>query len=492
MSTLFNRKAALVIAALWLALPWPAPPLAASAGESDTRSAEGDEHSFRVALGKLTENVACVSDPTQTYTLYLPSGYTTERRWPVLFIFDPRGRSVMAAEIFRAAAERYGWILMSSDNTRSDGPWDPNFRAVRAMGPDVKRYAFDTDRIYATGFSGGAMLAWIWGQQTGGVAGVISSGGRPVNPSVPDTEVPFAHFGAAGDEEFNYEPTRELDRTAERLGAPHRFESFPGPHAWMPAELALEAVEWMEIQAMRSGAREADSNLVAELYAKDLDQARALERSGDLLKAQRRFDAVARTFEGLRDVEEAAERAAELAESPEVGRALAAEDSARKYERAQLYQMARAFGLFNLPGAAADPTEVMEVTELERELRIPSLLKTAKADTAKSFAARRVLNSMSAQLGFYLPQDYFKARDYARAAVVLELATRVGPPRSFVLYNLASAWARLGKKKRAVSALARAVAAGYSNLEYMEQDSDLESLRELPAYTDLVARLRAE
>ncbi len=491
MSTLFNKKAVLVIAALWLTLPWLAQPLAASAQESDKRSAE-DEHSFRVVLGQLTENVACVSDPTQTYTLYLPSGYTTERRWPVLFIFDPRGRSVMAAEIFRNAAERYGWILMSSDNTRSDGPWDPNFRAVRAMGPDVKRYAFDTDRIYATGFSGGAMLAWIWGQRTGGVAGVISSGGRPVNPSVPDTEVPFAHFGAAGDEEFNYEPTRELDRTAERLGAPHRFESFPGPHAWMPAELALEAVEWMDIAAMRSGTRETDSDLVAELYAKDLDQARALERSGELLKAQRRFDAVARTFDGLWDVEQAAERAAELAESPEIGLALAAEESARKYERAQLYQMARAFGLFSPTTGASGTSEVMEVTELERELRIPSLLKTAKEDTAKGFAARRVLNSMSAQLGFYLPQDYFKSQDYERAAVVLELATRVGPPRPYVLYNLASAWARLGKKKRAVSALARAVDAGYSNLEYMEQDSDLESLRELPAYTSLAARLRGE
>ena len=57
--------------------------------------------------GTLIPGVACRNDPTQTYTLYLPGGYTDQRRWPVLYVFDPRGRSEMAAEIFREAAETY-------------------------------------------------------------------------------------------------------------------------------------------------------------------------------------------------------------------------------------------------------------------------------------------------------------------------------------------------------------------------------------------------
>ncbi|MDH3255215.1 MAG: hypothetical protein OEM62_09505, partial [Acidobacteriota bacterium] len=116
----------------------------ATAGAESTADAQlaavaNDDSQTRVALGTLVENIACTTDPTQTYTLYLPSTYTTERRWPVLFVFDPRGRSGMAAEIFLPAAERYGWILMSSDNTRSDGAWDPNFKAIAAMGPDAAR-----------------------------------------------------------------------------------------------------------------------------------------------------------------------------------------------------------------------------------------------------------------------------------------------------------------------------------------------------------------
>ena len=70
------------------------------------------------------------------------------------------------------------------------------------------------------------------------------------------------------------------------------------------------------------------------------------------------------------------------------------------------------------------------------------------------------------------------------------MATRIGPPRPFVLYNLASAAAQSGKRKKAMSALTDAVEAGYSNVEYMEQDSDLKSLRKLPAYQDLVSRMQ--
>jgi len=334
------------------------------------------------------------------------------------------------------------------------------------------------------------VLAWVWGQETRKLAGVISSGGRPVRAAESETEVPFAHFGAAGEEDFNYEPTRELDEIAARLDSPHRFESFPGPHAWLPADLALEAVEWMEIQAMRSGARAADADLVAELFHKDLDKARALESAGDLLKAQRRFDAIARTFAGIHATEEASARAAALAKSPQVQKALADETEARDYEKDRLGQMARGLSHLRAP-VEAGSSGALSVGKLELELGLPAVLKTANESTAKGFAARRALASLYSQLSFYLPRDFFQAQEYARAAVALELATHIRQPPAFVLYNLASAWARTGRSKKAMAALTDAVEAGYSDVEHMEQDADLESLRKLGEYQDLVARMKA-
>ena len=126
--------------------------------------------------GKLIEKVVCSGDASQTYTLFLPTRYTTERKWPALFIFDPRGRGTRAAELFHEAAEANGWLLLSSDNTQSDTTWEVNEKALRAMVPELGRFSVDEKRVYAAGFSGGATVAWSLGQSRGGLAGVIASG----------------------------------------------------------------------------------------------------------------------------------------------------------------------------------------------------------------------------------------------------------------------------------------------------------------------------
>src|SRR5690349_18514215 len=70
--------------------------------------------------GKLVENIATRLDPTQSYTLYLPSSYDATKKQPLLLVFDPRQRGTVAANIYKDAAEEFGWILISSNLTRSD------------------------------------------------------------------------------------------------------------------------------------------------------------------------------------------------------------------------------------------------------------------------------------------------------------------------------------------------------------------------------------
>src|SRR2546425_6708934 len=83
--------------------------------------------------GRLEERVTSATDTSQTFALYLPPGYTTERRWPVLFALDPRGRALLGLKRFQDGAARLGWVVLSSYNTLSDGPPEPNVAAVNAM-----------------------------------------------------------------------------------------------------------------------------------------------------------------------------------------------------------------------------------------------------------------------------------------------------------------------------------------------------------------------
>ena len=434
--------------------------------------------------GILVEGVATTADPTQTYTLYLPTSYPGERRRPLLLVFDPRGRAHQAAELSRPAAEQYGWIVVSPNDTRSDGPMEPNIKAMNALWPEaLSRFASNPRRIYVAGFSGGAHLGWILAEATGRVAGVIASGGRVID-RVEDGKAVFASFAAAGDLDFNWRGTREVDRLFAARGAPHRLEFFAGPHQWMPESLARQAVAWIELVAMRQGLQPADPALVERLYAEDVAAAEALERSGDALAAMRRWDAVARTFEGLRDTAEARRRAEALAGSKEVAAALRAEQRCDAYEDERLAAVGSE--LARISGSDRPPT-LGRVTSM---IGVGGLKKHAAEPGCTGAAAGRVLETIAVQAGYYLPRDLFAAGRYKHAAVALELALEVRPDSVVFAYNPACARARSGDADGAVAAPQDAIGAGYRDLAALEADPDLESIRSKPGYRALVERLR--
>jgi len=57
-------------------------------------------------VGKIIERVVCLKDAGQSYALYLPLNYATDRRWPVIYAFDPAARGMLPVERFKDAAEK--------------------------------------------------------------------------------------------------------------------------------------------------------------------------------------------------------------------------------------------------------------------------------------------------------------------------------------------------------------------------------------------------
>jgi hypothetical protein len=77
--------------------------------------------------------------------------------------------------------------------------------------------------------------------------------------------VPFAVFSTAGTEDFNYMEMQLLDR---KLTSAHFLAVFQGGHTLPPDDVAFDALEWMEIQAMQSGRRGRDDALVKRIVEK--------------------------------------------------------------------------------------------------------------------------------------------------------------------------------------------------------------------------------
>ena len=136
--------------------------------------------------------------------------------------------------------------------------------------------------------------------------------------------MPFAVFGTAGTEDFNYIEMRLLDR---KLTSPHHLAVFNGGHTLPPDAVALEAIEWMELQAMKSGRRTRDEALVDRLFEK---RQRLIAASTSPADSVHLLDALVSDFTGLRDVSAEAARAKDLSQQPEVKKALARQARRRR------------------------------------------------------------------------------------------------------------------------------------------------------------------
>ncbi len=434
--------------------------------------------------GAVIETLAAAGDATETYALYLPSGYDPPLPAPVLYLLDARGRALVPLERFREASEATGVILASSYRSRSDEPIDPNLPALRAMWADTHaRLRIDDRRVYLGGFSGTARAACLMADMApGAISGVIAAGAGFPAGHPPRRDTPFAYFGAVGDADFNYGEMQELDRALAGLERPYRLEVFEGPHDWMPQEVATAALRWMELRAVSNARRGPSPLLVAAAWDRDVARAAALEASGRAFEARRQWTWMARDYEGLHALDAARQRGEALATAARVeerGRVARERREGQRLSEAQQV----------LARAASPEAEPLRLPRIISELQIEALRKRAAAEGEDARAARRFLNGVFAQTAFYLPRDARARGDLERAALFLSVASFIRPEDPQVWYRLAATESLKGRRQQAVDALQRAVERGFADGARLESDTDFDRLRQDPDFRGLAARL---
>jgi dienelactone hydrolase len=432
--------------------------------------------------GQVVETLAAARDPSQTYALYLPTGYDPAHPAPILYLLDPRGRALVPIERFRAGAEALGVVLASSYRSRSDEKVDPNLPALRALWADThERLVLDDREVYLGGFSGTARVSCLLADLSpGSIAGVIGAGAGFSSERPPRRDTPFLFFGSVGDADFNYGEVQELDEKLAEVGLRYRIEIVPGPHDWMPEEVATAALRWMRLYA-KGGGREGSAALVEAGWERDFARARSLETAGRPFEARRQWAWMARDFAGRRDVQEAQAREKALEKA-------AAHDEAER--RARLKRETREVAdAQRILAAALTSEEFWPLRRVAGAMDVDALRKRAEADTEDGRSARRVLSSIQVQTAFYLPREANERGDRERAALLLEVATAIRPDDPQLWYRLAAAQSRAGHSGKAVQSLHRAVTLGFTDGRRLAGDGDFERLRADPEFRRIVAGL---
>ncbi|MEZ5289532.1 MAG: hypothetical protein R2745_00475 [Vicinamibacterales bacterium] len=347
--------------------------------------------------GTIIDAVACADAPDETYALYLPSGYTPDRPWSLLLGFHPGARGRAIVETYREAAERYGYIVAGS-NTSRNGPWEASIRAVRAVSKDLgQRFAIDARRLYLTGQSGGARVAMEVALGPNDVAGVIASSAGFADAR-PRSSARFAVFATAGIDDFNLGEMQALD---EALRSPHRLAVFDGGHALPPPDVALEAVEWLELQAMRDRRRDVEPAMVAAWLAARRTRA---DRADDDLARLRALGAIVADFDRLADVAAERARVDALERDPAVKKARARD---RDQRRAESRELAEAL---ELEARLRDAdTRAGGLARLNAMLAGWSQAANADTPSAGRSRARRLLGQLAGGAGLRIRDEEYRA-----------------------------------------------------------------------------------
>ena len=210
------------------------------------------DYDLTLKPGLILPDVRSRADSTISFALYLPQGYSIRNNWPVIFIFDAQARGKLPLELYKDLAQKYGYILIGSNNSKNRVDWSVNKEEIRKLIDDAfGRFAIDKQRVYTMGFSGGARVACLVAVDLAKIQGVIGCAAGFPQLEKP-IENPFNYIGFSGDADFNRVEMIRLDESLVSSGMPYFMRFYQGKHDWPPAAIMNEGFLWLEFNAYKS------------------------------------------------------------------------------------------------------------------------------------------------------------------------------------------------------------------------------------------------
>ena len=436
--------------------------------------------------GRIIDTVICVNHSGQSYTLYLPSAYSEKARWPVILIFDPGGQGALAVRVFSRAAEKYGYILACSLNSRN-GPLNDNFAAAGFLLNDLaQRFTLDNKRIYAAGFSGGSRLALALAASNNFIAGVIGCGaGLPNDQSLyPSEKSSFVYYGIAGTRDMNYLEMFDLmtffnDRTPV---IPY-LRTFDGGHQWPSPDILQEAVEWINLQAMKKKTIAVDSAYFSYFSTRIKTMVNNLVNTGNQYDAARYLRYAIRDFSGAPVAREMTKSLTTLEQSKDYRESnrewiiIASLERRRNENYMSLIEKTIYSG--SVPDTAA--------TWWRKEIGSLTVMRD-KGSPRNSQMASRLLNFISI-LCSEQGTAYFRQKKYDISGFLFELCTWSDSENMNNYYNLARSLSGSNKKREAIDALNKATEHGFHSRKSIEMEPAFNNIRNDEKFKTLLMKM---
>jgi hypothetical protein len=264
----------------------------------------------------------------------------------------------------------------------------------------------------------------------------------------------------------------------------------------------------MELQGMRSGRRPFDEQVVTEILAARIAEARAWEApepegAGDVdgpaaiehrcphsFEALQRYREIVEDFDGLVGGEQLASTTARIAELEASSEgcqtlALATQLAAQEVRGSDRF--------LELLGRMQSGDEIWNLAAEVRALGVRQLQASARDTSrpARALAAQRTIEALFIEAAFYQPREAAWAGEFVRALRFLQLADILQPGTARVPRMMAAVHAQRGAAKKAVVELRRTHTIAPLTVGQLRDDSRFDPIRETPAFQEFVEHITA-
>ena len=188
-----------------------------------------------------------------SYELYLPSGYTKSKSYPLFVTLSPGGNGADFEKAAGYACETLGFIMVGSNDFRNGISSDIVLPKVDAMIADVcNKYNVDKSNIFIGGFSGGGMGSYFMAiRRPGFFKGLVINNGR-IHPEylkvgwMKKMKVKrVALMSSDADPIVKRELLEDQARLLRKAGVTVNFLKWKGGHSIAPSSLYETALKWV-------------------------------------------------------------------------------------------------------------------------------------------------------------------------------------------------------------------------------------------------------
>ena len=264
----------------------------------------GTSQDIKIQKGTIVDSLSVGDSLNQSYALYLPRNFETNKQWPVVFAFDTNGKGKAALVRLVLAAEKFGYILAASNNIYDTISLSENMFTVKRMMDRVDAlFSVDRKRIYTAGYKNSGRFANLVPLFIKEVEGVISISSSLANAELLSKKKPFHFVAVAGRNDFNYTNLRNDEKLLNALKFPNNLLIYDEMDDQTPSSFLEEAFWRFDLAAMAKGNLKKDSTSIDKAYQKSISRIQELQRSKKMLLAERSMLELLSSYRVLRNTD---------------------------------------------------------------------------------------------------------------------------------------------------------------------------------------------